>query len=208
MISYHKKTVIQRIIGDIRLFAGIMVQVLRGFLVDALSILWIVSFVGIILMCLLYIIANGIDKDKNTNKSEVKIMKKLFTRLLALAFAALLIVSLAACNSNGNTPAANDSPAETAADSADTPAADASASGILGSWEYESGGYTYTFNADGTGTYDVSGTIMNFTYEASDTTLSILYDGNTEPMELEYILDGDTLNVKDSFGSDTIYKRK
>ena len=80
---------------------------------------------------------------------------------------------------------------------------------IIGSWEYTGGTYIYTFNEDGTGTYDVgSDNPMKFTYELSETELSILYDGNTAPTVLEYVLDGDTLNVKDSFGEDTIYKRK
>ena len=85
----------------------------------------------------------------------------------------------------------------------------AGADSVIGTWEYENGGFTYDFKADGTGVYsfgDLGG--MNFTYATADGILSIQYEGNTEPTDLEYILDGDTLNIKDSFGSDTIYKRK
>ena len=83
------------------------------------------------------------------------------------------------------------------------------AAGLAGSWEYETGGYTYTFNADGTGTYDVgSGDPMKFTYTDDGTNLSILYDGNTAPFESTYTIEGDKLNIKDSFGSDTIYIKK
>ena len=38
--------------------------------------------------------------------------------------------------------------------------------------------------------------------------LNILYDGMTTPWITEYEIDGDTLNVHDVSGSDTIYKRK
>ena len=49
---------------------------------------------------------------------------------------------------------------------------------------------------------------MEFTYEDHGDKLSILYDGNTEPIVLDYTISGKTLNVIDSFGRDTIYKRK
>ena len=51
---------------------------------------------------------------------------------------------------------------------------------------------------------------MNFTYEADGSTLKITYtdEGVDAPMELEYEIDGDALNVKDSMGNDTLYKRK
>ena len=81
--------------------------------------------------------------------------------------------------------------------------------GIVGTWEYNTGGYTYTFNEDGTGNYAYGETKMEFTYTASeDGKLSILYSGNTAAFETTYTIDGNTLNIKDSFGSDTIYKRK
>ena len=50
---------------------------------------------------------------------------------------------------------------------------------------------------------------MEFTYTATeDGKLSITYNGNTSAFETTYTIDGNTLNIKDSFGSDTIYKRK
>lgn len=78
---------------------------------------------------------------------------------------------------------------------------------IVGSWKYEGADYTYTFNEDGTGNYNAYGTEMKFTYTTNDNKISILYDGNTSPFETEYSIDGDTLNVLDSFGKDTLYKR-
>ena len=80
--------------------------------------------------------------------------------------------------------------------------------GIVGVWKYDGGDYTYTFKEDGTGNYNALGTVMEFTYETEGNKLSITYTGNTSPFETEYTIDGDTLNIKDSFGSDTIYKRK
>ena len=148
-------------------------------------------------------------------------MKTAFFKVIAVMCAVMLVLSLAACGNN-STPAETEAaavendaaaPADTEAAPADdadaAPAADAAAdTGIEGSWEYESGGYIYTFNADGTGTYDISGTIMNFTYTADGSVLAITYEGSDAPMELEYEIDGDKLNVKDSMGSDTIYYRK
>ena len=78
---------------------------------------------------------------------------------------------------------------------------------IVGSWRYEGADYTYTFNEDGTGDYNVYGSEVKFTYSIKDNKISILYDGNTSPFETEYSIKGDTLNVKDSSGNDTLYKK-
>jgi len=83
----------------------------------------------------------------------------------------------------------------------------ASKKGIVGVWAYNNS-YIYTFNEDGTGNYDAAGTKMEFTYTTEGEKLSILYTGNTAPFETTYTIEGDTLNIKDSFGNDTIYKRK
>lgn len=79
---------------------------------------------------------------------------------------------------------------------------------IVGTWKYQSGGYTYTFKEDGTGDYSVSSTKMEFTYKTEGSKISILYKGNTSPFETEYSINGDTLNIKDSFGRDTLYKKQ
>lgn len=54
-----------RMIGMICLFVGIIVQVLWGFLGNAWGVSWIATFVGVMLMCIFNVIANGMDKDKN-----------------------------------------------------------------------------------------------------------------------------------------------
>ena len=129
--------------------------------------------------------------------------------LVSLCLAAALVaLPLTACGgtntnntANTNTPAASsqEAPSTTAATGKDA---------LVGSWEYQGGGYTYTFNADGTGTYDVSGNLMKFTYEATDSTISFTYGSDTTPMTHNYSINGKVLNVKDSNGSDTLYNRK
>ena len=80
---------------------------------------------------------------------------------------------------------------------------------LVGSWKNNSYGsdYVYTFNADGTGKYDVAGTIMEFTFTTSGSEISILYTGNTDPFETTYSINGTTLNVVDSLGKDTLYEK-
>jgi hypothetical protein len=76
---------------------------------------------------------------------------------------------------------------------------------IVGTWQYQSSSsYTYVFNEDGTGSYAGS----NFTYTIDGNKLSILYTGNTSPFVSEFSIDGNVLNIKDSFGNDTLYNRK
>ena len=77
---------------------------------------------------------------------------------------------------------------------------------LIGKWAL--GSYVYTFNEDKTCSYDVGGSVMKCTYETNGDKLSILYEGNTAPFETTYSIDGNKLNVKDSFGKDTIYERK
>ena len=79
-----------------------------------------------------------------------------------------------------------------------------SGNSIVGTWTYQSGGYTYVFNEDGTGSY----VGKDFTYKTEGNKISITYNGSTAAFESEYSINGDTLNIKDSFGNDTIYKRK
>lgn len=77
---------------------------------------------------------------------------------------------------------------------------------LIGSWECA--GYTYTFREDGTGSYAAGGAEMTFTYEAGGWDLSILFTGNTAPMVTTYRIEGSSLIVKDSFGSEVTYTAK
>ena len=153
-------------------------------------------------------------------------MNSLLPKTAALFCAVLMAGSMAACGSKSETKEKSEASAAKSAvqqsatasagtaeaqrsdSAAENPKADATDTGLVGSWEYESGGFTYTFNEDGSGVYDVAGTKMKFTYTAENSVLSITYEGSTAPMQLEYVLSGDTLNVKDSAGNDTIYHRK
>ena len=77
--------------------------------------------------------------------------------------------------------------------------------GLVGKWEYKGfSSYVYTFNEDGTGDY--SG--KKFTYTTEGSKISIKYDGDTEAFETTYEIKDNELNIKDSFGEDTIYVRK
>ena len=129
-------------------------------------------------------------------------MKK---KCLMLILAAVFALGLTACgNGGGNTTDPTDTPPTASAAAA--PSQDANA--LIGSWEYENGNYTYTFNEDGTGTYELYSGTMEFTYEVNGDEVSILYTDSTSPLTLTFSVDGDTLNMIDSFGEDTIYIRK
>ena len=55
----------------------------------------------------------------------------------------------------------------------------------------------------------MAGKVLELGYETTEEgtiTISFHEEGYT-PVTLRYELDGDTLNIKDSFGSDTIYLR-
>ena len=77
---------------------------------------------------------------------------------------------------------------------------------IIGSWDHS--GFVYTFNNDGTGSYNAAGTEIAFTYEDDGTKVSILYEGNTATGDYEYRIEGNKLIIKDSFGTDVEYIKK
>ena len=81
---------------------------------------------------------------------------------------------------------------------------------LTGSWSTSDGRYTYTFNADSTGKYEIfsGSTVMDFTYSATAEELSILYTDRPEPLVLPYTIEGDTLNVTDSFGAVVAYTKQ
>ena len=122
-------------------------------------------------------------------------------KIIALLLAVCLMAALVAC---GETKPA-ETTETTAAETAET--AEAAAPSLVGTWEYEGGGYTYTFNADGTGNYDV-GSDMPFTYTDDGETVAITFEGSTAPMELKYTIEGSKLTVIDSLGSPVVYNKK
>jgi len=96
----------------------------------------------------------------------------------------------------------------TQADTTNGDSANAKAGAIIGSWEYTNGGYVYTFNSDGTGSYSAGSTVMEFTYEDDGSNVKILYTGNTSPNEFAYTVSGNTLSIEDSFGEKVEYTKK
>ena len=80
--------------------------------------------------------------------------------------------------------------------------------GLVGKWEYDGGGYVYTFNEDKTCSYSFGSSEMKCTYTVDGDKLSILYDGNSASFDTTYKIDGNTLTIKDSFDNDVKYNRK
>ena len=118
-------------------------------------------------------------------------MKKVVFSLLSIVCVFVAFTAITACDKKADNAA---------------PAADKAAASITGKWNHD--GYVYDFKDDGTGTYDVgSGDLMKFTYKAENGKLSITYEGS-DPMVLDYELKDNVLNVKDSFGKDTLYNRQ
>ena len=114
-------------------------------------------------------------------------MKKIFKGFLVIA-ALVLTLTLTGCNNE-------------------------SGKGIEGTWYYYNGASLsddifYKFNADKSGEYVYAGTSMKFTYEDDGTKVSLQYENATVPSEYEYKIEDKTLTIKDSFGSDVIYKKK
>ena len=79
---------------------------------------------------------------------------------------------------------------------------------IVGTWEYESMGAAYVFNADGTGAYQFAGSEMKFTYTDDGSKLTLNYEGMDVPNEFKYTIEGKILHIEDSFGSIVDYTRK
>ena len=125
-------------------------------------------------------------------------------RILAIVAVLVLLCAFTGCNKNdGETGESSTASAvsEQSVIEQDDP--------IVGKWQSEKlPDYVYTFNADGTGQYDMAGNILDLTYTTEDgkITISFTADGYT-PVTLNYELDGDKLNIKDSFGKDTFYIR-
>ena len=74
------------------------------------------------------------------------------------------------------------------------------ASAVVGTWaSNEAEGMTYTFNADGTGKYDLDGEItMSYTYKDTGSAIEITYQGMTEPQIWTYTLKDNILTMTDT----------
>lgn len=138
-------------------------------------------------------------------------MKKNFLAIISvIACLVLVTVVFAACGGKKTNEPAQTTPSQSAqsADRGEKADDEAQKGAIVGSWEYTSGGYVYTFNADGTGSYTAGETVMEFTYEDDGSTVKILYKNATVPNEFAYTVSGDTLSIEDSFGEKVEYTKK
>lgn len=80
-------------------------------------------------------------------------------------------------------------------------------SALIGSWAYEEDeNFVYTFNANGTGSYEVYGETINFTYTDNGSSVEIVFDD--APGTFNYTIDGNTLVLVDSTGTDVRYIKK
>ena len=129
--------------------------------------------------------------------------------VVVVAIIAIIVVATNNNNNDQNTNSNNNSSSETP-----TPTENQTNS-IVGVWKYydpeypgmsSSIDFIYAFNADGTGTYTMSTSVMPFTYETNGNTLTINYE-DSGTFETEFELNGDVLNVKDSSNADTLYKK-
>ena len=125
--------------------------------------------------------------------------KATFIKSLAVMLGISSVLGFAGCSKSGNNHS----------DVSEQSAVESVSDSLEGMWQSEQlSDYIYTFRADGTGQYDMAGKVLalEYTTDEGKITLSFLEEGYT-PVTLEYILDGDRLNIKDSFGKDTFYKR-
>ena len=126
-------------------------------------------------------------------------------KALIAALAAVMMLSVAGCNSSGSTNAGNTA----AAGNVSETEAPATVRTLVGSWGHEMG-YTYVFREDKTGEYLVDGydePFWVFTYETDGDKLTLYEDGSLL-METKYTIDGDTLIIEDSFGEKVYYTYK
>ena len=121
--------------------------------------------------------------------------------LLAIASAAA-VLAFAGCQKNEAEPKEESKPSTISEQQTEVDP-------LVGKWQSENlPDYVYVFNDDGTGQYDMAGNKLDLTYttENGKITITFLAEGYT-PVTLEYVLDRDRLNIKDSFGTDTFYVR-
>ena len=152
-------------------------------------------------------------------------MKKTSRIIIALVTVLVLGLTVAGCSCStskdtSNTTTANSS-SNTSSNKTDTTTNNTSttnntaaptstdSNSVVGSWVNNDMGIpvTMTFNADGTGKYEIAGQVMNFTYKTEGNKLSITFEGDTQPMNSDMTVNGDTLSMKDITGQNVIFKK-
>ena len=136
-------------------------------------------------------------------------MKNKSSAIIAIvAIVVSAVVAVVAIVNNNNKGGEQSSENNSSQNGSNTGGDESQTSPMVGVWKYDdpnlADSFVYTFNAGGTGNYSASG---NFTYTVDGNKLSITYDATEATFDTEFEIDGDRLNVKDSFGDDTFYKR-
>ncbi len=124
-------------------------------------------------------------------------MKKQFKRIILVLVWFIGIIALTGCKKDENVKVNKDIDSK-----------------IVGTWNYEESGLIgkYVLKGDGTGTYTY-GTSENkvtkkITYKTEKGKLKYTFEGDTDEFEQEYYFKGKDLIIKDSFGTELIYKKK
>ena len=142
-------------------------------------------------------------------------------RLAAILSVFAVMSAFAGCAKSDNTQTSTTSAessagstvsTESTASKDESKASSSEGTGLVGKWVSEeyNGGFVYTFNEDGTGNYDMMGSVMDLTYTIdSDTkmTISFLAEGYS-PMTLTYSLEGNKLTLNDSLGTKNVFIRQ
>jgi len=126
---------------------------------------------------------------------------KIILRISAIAIAAASLFMFTACNNNNSEQSSETSVVSEPSEELEP------ADPLVGKWYAETlPDYVYTFNADGSGQYDMAGTILEMNYSTENGKIKMNYttEGYSS-VTLDYILEEDRLNIKDSFGKDTFY---
>lgn len=167
-------------------------------------------------MCLAFGSERCYDRDtdnKPIDLKEVITMKKTAICAIALFVCTLTAIGcLAGCGSAGNSAKTETTAAVTTAATAATESAAtavAADSEIIGSWDSEEApGTVYTFNQDGTGQLDASGSILSFTFTEQNGRVAISYGGSKTPEIYECDIFGGKLIMNATDGTSYTYIKK
>ena len=129
-------------------------------------------------------------------------MKKFLTTAVIILAAFVTAISFCSCKGKTNSDQTTTAQSESAAANADQ--------SIVGSWSLNLYGdeYVYTFNPDGTGTYNAAGKVMNLTYSIKDGIYYETFEGSTAPVKRAYRVENNQFIVEDSYGEEIVYNKR
>ena len=159
---------------------------------------WLAMFIGGIIVTSYFIVASNFrvdDPKENTSKAGL-VIGCLAALIIGTVTTVYVINDTKNDQNNGGQSSSSDNRGSTS-----TPS-------IVGKWKYDDpdlgDSFVYTFNADGTGNYTAAG---DFTYKIDGNKIAITYKATDATFDTEFEISGDRLNIKDSGGNDTFYKR-